>query len=85
MHSRNRRAGILIGKGVSPDEAVKQIGTVEGYFCCKAAYHLAKEKNVSMPITEELYNILYNGADVKKALNKLMSRPFRSECDFWNK
>lgn len=85
MHSRNRRAGILIGKGVSPDEAVKQVGTVEGYFCCKAAYHLAKEKNVSMPITEELYNILYNGADVRKALNKLMSRPFRSECDFWNK
>lgn len=85
MHSRNRRAGILIGKGVSPDEAVKQIGTVEGYFCCKAAYHLAKEKNVSMPITEELYNILYNGADVKQSLNKLMSRPFRSECDFWNK
>lgn len=85
MHSRNRRAGILIGKGVSPDEAVKQVGTVEGYFCCKAAYHLAKEKNVSMPITEELYNILYNGADVKQSLNKLMSRPFRSECDFWNK
>lgn len=85
MHSRNRRAGILIGKGVSPDEAVKQVGTVEGYFCCKAAYHLAKEKNVSMPITEELYNILYNGADVKQSLSKLMSRPFRSECDFWNK
>lgn len=85
MHSRNRRAGILIGKGVSPDEAVKQIGTVEGYFCCKAAYHLAKEKNVSMPITEELYNILYNGSDVKQSLTRLMSRPFRSECDFWNK
>lgn len=84
MHSRNRRAGILIGKGISPDVAVKEVGTVEGYFCCEAAYHLAKEKNVSMPITEELYHILYDGADVRNSLTNLMSRPFKSECDFWN-
>ena len=42
MHSRNRRAGILIGQGVSPEEAVKRVGTVEGYFCCKAAYDLSR-------------------------------------------
>ena len=43
MHSRNRRAGILIGQGVSPEEAVKRVGTVEGYFCCKAAYDLSRK------------------------------------------
>ena len=52
MHSRNRRAGILIGKGVSPEEAVKQIGTVEGYVCTKNAYALAKKLMVDMPITQ---------------------------------
>ena len=75
MHSRNRRAGILIGQGVSPDDAVKQVGTVEGYFCCKAAYALAKKVGVEMPITEQLYDVLFNGGDVREKLGKLMSRP----------
>lgn len=48
MHSRNRRAGILIGQGVSPQEAVERVGTVEGYFCCKAAYDLAKRDRKSV-------------------------------------
>lgn len=82
MHSRNRRAGILIGQGKSPDEAVKEVGTVEGYFCCRAANHLAKKMGVSMPITEELYSILFEGANVGEALELLMTRPFRKECDF---
>ena len=56
MHSRNRRAGILIGQGVSPDEAVEKVGTVEGYYCCKTAYALSKKIGVEMPITEQLYN-----------------------------
>lgn len=75
MHSRNRRAGILIGQGVSPDDAVKQVGTVEGYFCCKAAYALAKKVGVEMPITEQLYDVLFNGGDVREKLGKLMGRP----------
>lgn len=82
MHSRNRRAGILIGKGTSPDAAVEEVGTVEGYFACKAAYHLSKKMNVPMPITEELYSILYENADVKDVLNRLMTRPLKKECDF---
>jgi glycerol-3-phosphate dehydrogenase (NAD(P)+) len=84
MHSRNRRAGILIGQGVNPQEAVKQIGTVEGYFACEAAYNLAKSKNVSMPITEQLYEILFEGSDVRQALQKLMSRPFKNEIVYLN-
>ena len=75
MHSRNRRAGILIGQGVSPEEAVERVGTVEGYFCCKAAYALAKKVGVEMPITEQLYDVLFNGGDVREKLGKLMGRP----------
>ena len=79
MHSRNRRAGILIGQAVSPDEAVERVGTVEGYFCCKAAYSLAKQKGVSMPITEQLNEVLFNGGDIRLALGALMNRPLNSE------
>lgn len=81
MHSRNRRAGILIGQGVSPDEAVKQVGTVEGYTCTKVAYELAQSVGVSMPITEQCYNVLYNGVSPQKALKELMGRPKRHETE----
>lgn len=79
MHSRNRRAGILIGEGVSPEEAVQMVGTVEGYHCCKVAYALAKKLGVSMPITEQLYDVLFHNADPKEAILALMCRPQRSE------
>jgi len=75
MHSRNRRAGILIGQGISPEEAVERVGTVEGYFCCKAAYDLSRRLGVEMPITEQLNNVLFNGSDVRLALGVLMNRP----------
>lgn len=75
MHSRNRRAGILIGQGISPEEAVERVGTVEGYFCCKAAYDLSRRLGVEMPITEQLNNVLFNGGDVRLALGVLMNRP----------
>ena len=79
MHSRNRRAGILIGQGISPDEAVKRVGTVEGYHCCKAAYQLAKKMNVEMPITEQLNRVLFEGENIREVLGKLMNRPQRNE------
>ncbi len=75
MHSRNRRAGMLIGQGMSPDEAVKKVGTVEGYHCCKTAYTLAKNLNVVMPITNELYSVLFENGEVKECLEHLMGRP----------
>lgn len=79
MHSRNRRAGILIGQGISPEEAVEKVGTVEGYHCCKTAYELSRRLGVEMPITEELNNVLFHGGDVKSALDRLMSRPQKHE------
>ncbi len=81
MHSRNRRAGILIGQGVRPYEAVQQVGTVEGYYCCHAAYGLAKRYDVEMPITEALYQILYEEADVREVVQSLMDRPKRHEYE----
>jgi glycerol-3-phosphate dehydrogenase (NAD(P)+) len=81
MHSRNRRAGILIGRGISPADAVKQIGTVEGFTCTKAAYQLSLLRNVNMPITEQAYNILYNGTNAIDAVTILMERPSKDEHD----
>lgn len=81
MHSRNRRAGILIGEGVNPQEAVAQVGTVEGYSCSKVAYALAKRTGVDMPITEQLYNVLFNKKDLKTALHELMGRPKKNEAE----
>lgn len=81
MHSRNRRAGILIGKGTDPAEAVKQVGTVEGYFCTKAAYEISQKHKICMPITEQCYNVLYNGANPKDAIPSLMGRPKKHETE----
>lgn len=81
LHSRNRRAGQLIGKGISPDEAVKQVGTVEGYYCCKAAYGLSKKLGVEMPITEQLYKVLFEGEDLQEKVRLLMERPKKHESE----
>lgn len=83
MHSRNRRAGILIGQGMSPEEAVRQVGTVEGYYCCEAAYGLAQKLGVPMPINEELYHLLFENGDVRESMKKLMGRPNRHECEHY--
>lgn len=75
MHSRNRRAGILIGQGVPVDEAMKQVGAVvEGYYAAEAARLLAQKHGVEMPITEAAYQVLYCGRDPREAVNGLMLR-----------
>jgi len=80
MHSRNRRAGILIGKGVPPDEAVKEIGmVVEGIKACKAFYNLKEKLDISMPITDVLYKVVFEGKDPKYAVYELMSRDKKEE------
>ena len=81
VHSRNRRAGILIGQGVTPEEAIQQVGTVEGYICTRAAYELAQKVGVDMPITEQCYNVLFCGMNAKSALSNLMGRPKRHEAE----
>lgn len=81
MHSRNRRAGILIGQGTPASDAVEQIGTVEGYFATKLVYELAQKYGVVMPITAECYEICYHGKDPKAAIADLMSRPRTHEME----
>ena len=80
MHSRNRRAGILIGQGKTAEEAMKEVGaTVEGYYATEAGYHLAKQQGVSMPITEAMYEVLYNGLPATEGIRLLLGRPRRGE------
>ncbi len=81
MHSRNRRAGILIGQGISPKVAVEKVGTVEGYVTTQSAYRLARQMQVEMPILEQLYAVLYEEKDVLLALRTLMGRPVRHESE----
>lgn len=81
IHSRNWRAGNMIGKGHSLDEVLKNMGmVVEGASTVVAAYELAKDKNIEMPITEAIYDVLYNNADVRKTIINLMKRDPKSEA-----
>lgn len=80
QHSRNRRAGELIGKGYSIEEAKKEIGmTIESIDNIDVAYHLAKKYEVEMPIVETVYNVLYNNLEPKKAVDILMTRELKAE------
>lgn len=82
MHSRNRRAGILIGQGKTVEEALKEVKmVVEGYFTTEPVYKLALDLNVKMPITVEAYNILFNGKDSRQAVVDLMSRDKTHELE----
>lgn len=84
-HSRNHRAGMLIGQGMSAERAVEKTGTVEGYGCAKIALELAEEHGVAVPIIEQLCAVCYDGADPKTALKALMSRPLRDERErYWD-
>lgn len=80
MHSRNRRAGILIGQGKDPQTAMQEVGAVvEGYYAAKSAYELGKAQGIDMPITEAAYRVLYEGADVRKAVQSLLNRQRKAE------
>lgn len=82
MHSRNRRAGILIGQGVPVQEALAQIGAVvEGYYATAAGYHLAQKAQVSMPIVEAMYAMLYESTPAKDAVPLLMGREKKHEIE----
>ena len=82
MHSRNRRAGILIGQGKDPQAAMQEVGAVvEGYYAAKSAYELGKAKGVDMPITEAAYKVLYQGADVRKCISDLLMRQRKAESE----
>lgn len=78
--SRNYRLGYLIAEGFKPDEAKREIDmVVEGAYTCITALQISKELSVSMPITETVYKILYEGLDPKKAVGHLMQRTIKEE------
>lgn len=80
MHSRNRRAGILIGKGYTMDEAMKEVKmVVEGVYSAKAAMGLAKKYNVQLPIIEQVNEILFDDKPAAEAVKELMMRDKKIE------
>ncbi|MBC8590434.1 NAD(P)H-dependent glycerol-3-phosphate dehydrogenase [Wansuia hejianensis] len=82
MHSRNRRAGILIGEGLAMKEAIEEVGmVVEGIKTAKSAYKLAQKINVDMPITREIYKVLYENSDVRNSVSNLMERNKKHEME----
>ena len=83
-HSRNNRFGNLVGSGVPVKEALERVGTVEGYYAAAIAKKLADKYEISMPIIEQCYNILYNGTTPKNALTSLMTRPGTTEEEAWD-
>jgi len=82
MHSRNRRAGILIGQGKTVDEVREEIKMViEGINTCRAAKHLADKHNVEMPIINQAYAVLFENKPAKEATLSLMNRDKRHESE----
>ena len=80
MHSRNRRAGILIGSGKTVEEAIAEVGmVVEGIEAVKAFYELKSKINVDMPITTALYEVLFEGKNPKESVIELMGRKYKEE------
>jgi glycerol-3-phosphate dehydrogenase (NAD(P)+) len=80
VHSRNNRCGMLLGQGVPPQEAVKQVGmVVEGINALPAAMRLAQKYGVEMPLATAVNAVVSLGADPKDAVAKLMSRDQISE------
>ena len=74
-HSRNHSAGVLIGQGKTPEQAMAEVGAVvEGYYCARSALELARRAGVEMPIAEQAYEVLYHGKSAQKAIKGLMLR-----------
>ena len=82
MHSRNRRAGILIGQGATPQEAMEQVGAVvEGYYAAESVHQLAERIGIEMPICRCAYEVLYCGKQVQDVVTELMTRSKKGELD----
>ena len=80
MHSRNRRAGILIGQGKTYEEAMDEVKmVVEGVYSAKAALELARQYDVDMPIVQGVNEILFEGKSVGDGIKELMAREKRNE------
>ena len=82
MHSRNRRAGILIGQGKTPDEAMTEVGAVvEGYYAAQSAWELCCKQGVDMPIVHAAYSVLYEGVSAAEVVEALLNRSKKAESE----
>lgn len=80
MHSRNRRAGILLGQGYSMEEAMKEVNmVVEGVYSARSALKLAEKYHVELPIIEQVNKVLFEGKDSRQAVAELMLRDNKQE------
>ncbi len=83
MHSRNRRAGILIGQGKTMEEAIEEVHmVVEGVYATETAYQLSQKYNVEMPIVSAAYAVLFEKASPRDAVLELMTRGKKAEASF---
>jgi len=79
-HSRNRRLGEWVGRGMTPQEALKRLGMVaEGYYTAQSVATLEEQFDSELPICREVYRILYEGKDPQSAVNDLMLRERKAE------
>ncbi|HIS52902.1 MAG TPA: NAD(P)-dependent glycerol-3-phosphate dehydrogenase [Candidatus Onthomonas avicola] len=86
MNSRNHRAGILVGKGMRIEDAIKEMGgaVVEGYYAAASGMDLARKAGVEMPITQAAYQVLYEGREIEPVFYELMTRQKKDEIeDTW--
>lgn len=82
VHSRNNRAGNLIGRGYSPQQAMEQVGAVvEGYYAAKSAWELCQKQQVDMPIIHAAYQVLYENVDARQAVAALLTRQRKAESE----
>lgn len=80
--SRNRRFGLLLAQGKTPEAALKEIGQiVEGYVAARATYEVARRLSVDMPLSAAVYQVLYEQAPAIEVVRGLMNRPIKPETD----
>jgi len=78
--SRNRRLGLAVARGTPVDEALKELGQVaEGFHAAEAIHKLSRRLNLDLPISEQVYRVLYRGQDPGRVLEALLSRPLKAE------
>ena len=75
QHSRNNRFGNKVGHGVAVEQALAEVGTVEGYYAAQMAYELGQKYGVELPIINSCYKVLYEGYRPDLAVKELMTRP----------
>lgn len=82
MHSRNRKAGILMGQGKTLEETLAEVDmVVEGIVATEVAYKVGKKLNIELPITSAIYSVLYEGANTEETVKALMTRHKKNEME----